>query len=55
MSKVYRTELSLEEYLVYSTEESEKLKVQRYSDQYGGIAHGVAVLAAQIRSGAERL
>ncbi|WP_256006794.1 TraG family conjugative transposon ATPase [Pedobacter deserti] len=55
VSKVYRTELSLEEYLVYSTEESEKLKVQAYADRYGDISRGVAVLAAQLRSGAEKL
>jgi hypothetical protein len=30
-SKVYATEVSLEEYLAYTTEESEKLKVQQYA------------------------
>ncbi|MGE6220370.1 TraG family conjugative transposon ATPase [Nubsella zeaxanthinifaciens] len=54
-SKVYRTELSLEEYLVYSTEEREKLKVQQYADQYGDISRGIAALAAQLRNGGEVL
>lgn len=48
---VYRNELCLEEYLVYTTEESEKLKVQQFTDQYGDLSLGVAALAAQIRSG----
>lgn len=49
-SKVYRTEVSLEEYLAYTTEESEKMKVQQYSDQYGSIQKGIAVLAQEIRT-----
>lgn len=50
-SKVYRTEVSLEEYLAYSTEESEKMKVQQYAKQYGSIQKGIAVLAQEIRAG----
>lgn len=50
-SKVYRTEVSLEEYLAYSTEESEKMKVQQYAKQYGSIQRGIAVLAQEIRAG----
>ncbi|MEJ7558123.1 MAG: TraG family conjugative transposon ATPase [Pedobacter sp.] len=49
-SKVYRTEVSLEEYLAYTTEESEKMKVQQYADQYGSIQKGIAVLAQEIRT-----
>ena len=54
-SKVYRTELSLEEYLTYSTEEREKLKVQAYAHQYGDISRGIAALAAKLRNGDEVL
>ena len=48
-SKVYRTEVSLEEYLCYTTEEREKLRVQQYAKKYGSIAKGIMVLAAEIR------
>ena len=51
-SRVYRTEVSLEEYLVYTTEESEKVKVQEYTERHGSIRKGVTALAADIRSGA---
>jgi len=50
-SKVYRVEVSLEEYLVYTTEEREKEKLNEYSLKYGGIRKGVAALAAEIRAG----
>jgi conjugation system TraG family ATPase len=36
MSKVYRTEVSLEEYLAYTTEETEKVKLMQYAAKYGG-------------------
>ena len=49
-SKVYRTEVSLEEYLAYTTEESEKMKVQEYTLKYGSIRKGIAVLAEEIRN-----
>ncbi|SMD01396.1 TraG family conjugative transposon ATPase [Pedobacter nyackensis] len=48
---VYRNELSLEEYLVYTTEETEKLKVQEFTARYGDIVKGVTALAAEIRTG----
>lgn len=48
-SKVYRTEVSVEEYLAYTTEESEKVKVQQYAEKYGSIQKGIAVLANEIR------
>lgn len=34
--KVYRYEPSIEEYYAYSTEQREKMKVQEYTDKYGG-------------------
>ncbi|MFA6275798.1 MAG: TraG family conjugative transposon ATPase [Pedobacter sp.] len=49
-SKVYRTEVSVEEYLAYTTEESEKVKVQQYAEKYGSIQKGIAVLANEIRN-----
>lgn len=55
MSKVYRTELSIAEYLTYTTEEKEKLKVSAYAAKYGDFARGVAALAARIASGEEFL
>ncbi|KQS36843.1 TraG family conjugative transposon ATPase [Pedobacter sp. Leaf194] len=48
-SKVYRTEVSLEEYLTYSTEEKEKLLVQQYAQRYGSISKGIAILAEELR------
>jgi conjugation system TraG family ATPase len=36
LSRVYRTEVSREEYLAYTTEETEKIKVQAYASRFGG-------------------
>ncbi|XHR95553.1 TraG family conjugative transposon ATPase [Mucilaginibacter sp. UC70_90] len=47
-SKVYRTEVSLSEYLAYTTEESEKVKVQQYSKKFGSIQKGIAMLAIEL-------
>jgi len=49
LSKVYRTEVSLEEYLCYTTEEREKVQVMAYSKRYGSMQKGIAVLANEIR------
>ncbi|WP_281631537.1 TraG family conjugative transposon ATPase [Flavobacterium luteolum] len=52
LSKVYRTEVSLEEYLTYTTEESEKVKVNAYAAKFGGdIKKGIAALAQDMRNG----
>jgi conjugation system TraG family ATPase len=52
LSKVYATEVSLEEYLAYTTEESEKIKVQQYAKKWNGdIRKGIAELANEIRLG----
>jgi len=51
LSKVYATEVSLEEYLAYTTEESEKVKVYAYTRRYGDIRKGIAALANEIRNG----
>lgn len=47
VSKVYRVEVSPEEYLAYTTEESEKLKVQQAAARFGadmeqGIRHCIS-------------
>lgn len=52
LSKVYRTEVSLEEYLAYTTEESEKVKMNAFARQFGGdIKKGIAAMAQEIRNG----
>ncbi len=49
-SKVYATEVSLEEYLAYTTEQSEKVKVNEYAARWGGdIRKGIAELAQEMR------
>jgi conjugation system TraG family ATPase len=50
LSRVYRTEVSLEEYLTYTTEESEKVRVQEYATKYGSIKRGIAALAAELKT-----
>lgn len=50
LSKVYRTEVSLEEYLTYSTEEKEKVKVMQYAKKYGSMQRGIAALAKEMRA-----
>ncbi|MBS1934420.1 MAG: TraG family conjugative transposon ATPase, partial [Bacteroidetes bacterium] len=50
LSRVYRTEVSPEEYLAYTTEETEKIKVQQYAAKFGGdIRKGIAALAMEMR------
>ena len=44
LSKVYRTEVSPEEYLAYTTEEKEKMKVQAAAQKFGSIEKGIASL-----------
>lgn len=51
LSKVYRTEVSPEEYLAYTTEEMEKVKVQAYATKYGSIERGIRVLAQEMKKG----
>ncbi|HNP24922.1 MAG TPA: TraG family conjugative transposon ATPase [Panacibacter sp.] len=51
MSKVYRTEVSLEEYLAYTTEQTEKVKLMEYAAKFDGdIRKGIAAMAEDIRS-----
>ncbi len=48
LSRVYRTEVSAEEYLAYTTEETEKLKVNAYAKKHGSMERGIAALAAEM-------
>ncbi|MGN6602455.1 MAG: TraG family conjugative transposon ATPase [Ginsengibacter sp.] len=50
LSKVYRTEVSPEEYLAYTTEETEKVKVMEYAEKYGDIELGIAAYAEELRN-----
>src|SRR5690606_1064620 len=51
LSKVYRTEVSLEEYLAYTTEQTEKVKLMEYAAKFGGdIRKGIAAMAEDMRS-----
>ncbi len=51
LSRVYRTEVSLEEYLAYTTEESEKVKLNQYAAQLGGdMQKALAAMSEDIRS-----
>jgi len=46
-SKVYRTEVSREEYWTYTTESAEKAKVKAYKQQYGDIRKAIAVIVQE--------
>jgi len=50
-SKVYRTEVSPEEYLAYTTEQTEKVKVQEYAERFGSIQRGIEILAREQQNG----
>ena len=46
-SAVYATETSTAEYLTYTTEESEKLEVERMAEKQGCMEQAVRLLAAE--------
>jgi conjugation system TraG family ATPase len=50
LSRVYRTEVSPEEYLCYTTEETEKIKVLEYAKRFGSMQKGIAALASEMKS-----
>ncbi|MEP7375297.1 MAG: TraG family conjugative transposon ATPase [Chitinophagaceae bacterium] len=51
LSKVYRTEVSLEEYLAYTTEETEKVKLMAKAEKFGGdMQKGIAAMADELRN-----
>jgi conjugation system TraG family ATPase len=47
LSKVYRTEVSPEEYYAYTTEQTEKVLVAEYAAKFGSIEKGIAALVAE--------
>jgi len=49
LSKVYRTEVSLEEYLAYTTEETEKVKLMQYAASFDGdMQKAIAAMAEEM-------
>jgi conjugation system TraG family ATPase len=50
LSKVYRTEVSPQEYYAYTTEQTEKVKVAEYAAKFGSIEKGIAALVAEQNS-----
>ena len=51
LSKVYRTEVSVEEYLAYTTEETEKVKLMTHAQKFGGdIQKGIVAFADELRN-----
>jgi hypothetical protein len=53
--QVYGVETSLEEYLAFTSEESERVLVDEYAKQEGDLEKGIIALARNIRSGAVKL
>jgi conjugation system TraG family ATPase len=50
LSRVYRTEVSPEEYLAYTTEEREKVAVQAYAEKFGGnMEKAIQTMAEEMR------
>jgi conjugation system TraG family ATPase len=47
LSRVYRTEVSREEYWTYTTESSEKAKVNTYKKKYGDIRKAIAMIVLE--------
>jgi len=47
LSRVYRTEVSREEYWTYTTESAEKAKVQDYTKKYGDIRKAIAMIVQE--------
>ena len=47
LSKVYRTEVSKAEYLAYTTEEKEKIQIDRLTQKYGDRKKAIAALARE--------
>lgn len=48
VSKVYRTEVSPEEYLAYTTEETEKVRLMNYAAKFdGSIEKGIKAIIAE--------
>jgi conjugation system TraG family ATPase len=50
LGRVYRVEVSPEEYLAYTTEESDKIKVTNYAARFGSMQRGIAALAEELKT-----
>jgi conjugation system TraG family ATPase len=50
LSRVYRTEVSREEYWTYTTESAEKAKVQQYTKKHGDIRKAIAMIVQEEKS-----
>lgn len=50
VSKVYRTEVSPQEYLTYTTEEKEKMKVTEAARKWGSMEKGIQVLVNEMNA-----
>jgi conjugation system TraG family ATPase len=49
-SRVYRLETSWEEYLAYTSDQGEKVRIEAYAEKYGSFQRGIEVLAAEMRA-----
>jgi len=50
VSKVYKNELCMEEYLAYTTDGKERVKVKEYAEKYGSYEKGIAALARELKA-----
>jgi hypothetical protein len=49
VSKVYKNELCPEEYLAFTTDGKERVKVLEYAEQYGSMEKGIAKLVEEMK------
>jgi len=54
-SRVYRLEVSPEEYFVYTSEQKEKVRIKEYIHRFGGIKQGISALIADLKKPAANL
>jgi len=52
-SMVYRLETSWEEYLAYTSDQGEKVRIEAYAEKYGSFQRGIEVLAEELRAKAK--
>lgn len=48
-SKVYRLEVSEEDYLTYTSDQAEKVKIEQYIQKYGSRRKAIEILAEEMR------
>jgi conjugation system TraG family ATPase len=51
-SRVYRLELSMEELMLFTSDEPQRIKIEEYTSKHHGLWEGIKALAADVRSGA---